>query len=488
MSHAWRNFFLIVLLTIVSAVIALPTPQEYELDLLGRKYTFMFGSPQIDTTVLGQRINPQFALKQGLDIQGGMQVVLKADMSEIVPEDRDDALQSAQDVIARRVDFYGINEPLVQTSRQGEEYRLIVELPGVDEPDQALQLIGRTAELEFKLESTPSAQASPSAALDATASAFLETQLFLDSFKETGLTGQQLQKAAVQFDPQTGEPVIGLAFDQEGREKFAQITRDNVGKVLAIFIDGFPVAMPSINQPILDGQAVMTGGFTVEQAQQLAIQLNAGALPVPIEILEQRVVGASLGQDSINKTVKAGLVGLGLVMLFMILNYGYKGLIAVIGLICYGIYTVALYKLIGVTVTVPGIAGLLLSIGMAVDSNILIFERMKEELRVGRPFAVAMEKGFGRAWNSIKDANTVTILISLLLINPLNFSFLNTSGLVRGFGVTLLLGIVVSLFTGLVVTRTLMRLFLSAPAESVKPGLSGISLLGRKNGERGQDV
>lgn len=473
MSHVWRTFVFIILLTLLAGVIALPPARVMKYTAFGREWSVNFGAPKIDFTLAGRHINPQFTLKKGLDIQGGMQVVLQADMKDIPAVDRETALESARSVIARRVDLYGISEPIIQSSRQGEEYRLIVELPGVEDPGQALQLIGRTAQLDFRLEGTPAANLSP----EATASAVLSESQFLDSFQTTGLSGQQLQRASVQFDPQTNEPVIGMQFNAEGRELFADITNQNVGKVLAIFIDGFPVALPQINTPILDGQAVMTGGFTVDTAQQLAIQLNAGALPVPITILQQRVIGATLGQDSITKTMQAGLIGLALVMVFMVLNYGFKGAIAVAALAFYGIYTVAIYKIIGVTLTVPGIAGLLLSIGMAVDSNILIFERMKDELRIGRPFNIAMEKGFGRAWNSIKDANTVTILISLLLINPLNLSFLNTSGLVRGFGVTLLLGIIISLFTGLVVSRTFMRLFL---AETKTVG-KGLHLKGLKN-------
>jgi preprotein translocase subunit SecD len=188
--------------------------------------------------------------------------------------------------------------------------------------------------------------------------------------------------------------------------------------------------------------------------------LSAGALPIPISILEQKTIGASLGRQAVVQSVIAGLIGLGLVMVFMMLIYGWKGVIACVALVFYAIFTVAIYKLLGVTLTLPGIAGLILSIGMAVDANILIFERMKEEQRLAKPFSVAMELGFGKAWESIKDANVVTILTALVLINPLNLSFLNTSGSVRGFGVTLLIGVVLGLFTGIFVTRTLMRLFL----------------------------
>ncbi|MCB1587251.1 MAG: SecD/SecF family protein translocase subunit, partial [Xanthomonadales bacterium] len=197
------------------------------------------------------------------------------------------------------------------------------------------------------------------------------------------------------------------------------------------------------------------------EAEQLSVQLNAGALPVPISVLELRTLGASLGEESVKNSIQAGVVGIGLVMLFMILYYGAQGVVASVALAIYAVVTLALYKIIGVTLTLPGIAGLLLSIGMAVDANILIFERMKEELRKAKPFTVAMETGFGKAWDSIKDANIITIFTALVLINPMDFAFLNRSGLVRGFGITLLIGVLLGLFTGVIVTRTLMRLFIT---------------------------
>jgi len=255
-----------------------------------------------------------------------------------------------------------------------------------------------------------------------------------------------------------------MEFNAEGTQKFAEVTKANTGRVLAIFLDGFPVSLPRIGDPILDGRAVISGQFTLEEAKELNIQLNAGALPVPIQVIEQHNIGASLGQEAVDKSIRAGVIGIICVIAFMILYYGWKGVLASISLIVYAVFTIAIYKLFNITLTLPGIAGLLLTIGMAVDSNILIFERMKEELRVGQPFDRAMELGFGRAWDSIKDANVTTIFTALVLINPLDLSFLNTSGLVRGFGITLLIGVLTSLFTGLVVTRTLMRLFLSDPS------------------------
>jgi len=432
-----RVFLFIVLLTLVSLYIALPTEMV----------------PPLNVTIFGKQIQKTFELKKGLDIQGGMEVVLKADMTEIADEDKDTAIESSREVILRRVDLFGISEPTVTTSKTASEYRLLVDLPGVNDPNQALQLVGTTAQLDFRLQNPDLATA------ESTVSAIA----FFNQFEMTGLTGKQLKRAAVQFDPQTNEPVIALEFDEEGRDLFATITKENAGKSLGIFLDNFLLMAPVINDPILNGGAVVTGGFDIEEAKQTAIQLNAGALPVPIEIIEQRQLGASLGQEAVEKSVRAGLIGIGLVMAFMIMLYGWNGLIADLALFIYGILTVAIYKIMGVTLTLPGIAGMLLTIGMAVDANILIFERMKEELRLGRVWKRAMELGFGRAWDSIKDANIATIMTALVLINPLNFGFLNTSGMVRGFGITLLIGVLISLFTGVVVTRTFMRLFLRDP-------------------------
>ncbi len=434
-----KPLFLIFFLTIIAGFIALP-------DKIGS-----FNKPVLDFYFLGNHVYKNYQLRKGLDIQGGMQVTLEAEMDNIAAEDKMTALESAREVIAKRVDLYGISEASIQTSQKEDKYRLIIELPGVSNPKEALELVGSTAQLEFKLQK----QLTEEQAAQATVSA----AVWLDSFTDTGLTGKQLKRSLAQLNPQTASPEISLEMNAEGRDLFADVTKKNVNEVLAIFIDGVPIMTPVISTPILDGRAVISGSFTIDEAKKIAIQLNAGALPVNIKILEQKTIGASLGDESIQKSVVAGLAGLGLVLLFMILYYGWLGVIASVSLIIYAILTIAIYKVWGVVLTLPGIAGLILTIGMAVDSNILIFERMKEELRVGHPYARAMELGFGRAWDSIKDANTASIFTALVLINPLNFSFLNTSGLVKGFGLTFLLGTLLSLFTGMVVSRLLLRVF-----------------------------
>lgn len=375
------------------------------------------------------------SLRFGLDLQGGLQVVLEADMTGVAEEERGRALESARVVIERRVDFLGVAEPVIQTSRLGDSYRVIVELPGVTDPEQALLLIGQTAQLEFRELGEG------------------------EDFVGTGLSGRDLSRADVDFDPNTGSPLITLTFTDEGAQKFEELTARNVGKPLAIYLDEVPLTIPTVREKITGGNAMITGEFTLSEAKRIAAQLNAGALPTPIKVLERRQVGATLGAETVRRSIIAGLIGLGLVAFFMVGNYGWLGITAVGALVIYGIITLATYKLLPVTLTLSGIAGFLLSVGMAVDANILIFERIKEERRWGKDLKEAMELGFGRAWDSIRDANLATLATVFILFNPFNWSFLVTSGVVRGFALTLGLGVLISLFTGVVVTRTLIRVF-----------------------------
>jgi len=280
-----------------------------------------------------------------------------------------------------------------------------------------------------------------------------------ENTKSTGFTGNDFKKARADFDQQTGKPIISFETKPESSQKFAEITTRLVGKPLAIFLDGLPISAPTVQTPITGGEGQITGSFTSDQTRELAGLLNSGALPIPVKLIEQRTVQASLGETAVNASVVAGLVGLSMVVLFMVIYYRWLGFLAVVGLLIYGLITLSIYKLMPVVLTLPGIAGFILSVGMAVDSNILIFERMKEELRVGKRWSDSMESAFGRAWDAIRDANTATLLTVFILLNPLNLSFLHTSGPVRGFAVTLGLGILISLFTGIFVTRTLMRVF-----------------------------
>lgn len=424
-----KKLLLIFLLTLVAGYISLPK----EFSVFGRK----FQRRDFDISLGRLQIKKNFNLRLGLDLAGGSHFVFEVDTSGLPEEKKEAAITSLKEIIERRVNLFGVAEPNVQTSSFEGKDRIIVELPGVGETQKAVELIGKTAQLVF---SEPTQE---------------------ELFAPTDLTGADLESADVGFDQTTGRPVVSLSFTQEGGQKFAEITRRNIGKPLAIVLDEEVISAPLVQEEITGGSAQISGEFSLEEAKNLSIQLNAGALPVPIELVEQRTVGATLGAESVEKSVKAGLVGLSMVLIFMFLAYGKLGLIADLGLLVFGILTLALYKLIPVVLTLPGIAGFLLSVGMAVDSNILIFERFKEE-RGKRPYRDALEVSFGRAWDSIRDANIATLVIAFILANPFDFSFLHTSGPVRGFAITLSLGIGISLFTGIVVSRNLLRVFIKS--------------------------
>lgn len=435
--------WLIFILTVICIIIDLPRI-PIKIHFWKINLDTEIKGPDLNLTLFGKELKREFNIKQGLDLQGGTQLVLEADMSAIAEANRKEALESVKAVIQRRVDLFGVGEPNIQTSEVGDSYRIIVELPGITNVEEAINLIGQTAQLEFReVDESVTDAVTP-----------------YDSTKPTGITGADLKKAVVEFDPNKSTPYIAIEFTEEGGKKFAEVTSRLIGKPLPIFLDREIISYPSVNEAIEGGRAQITGDFSLEAAKQLAIQLNAGALPVPIKgIIEQRNIGATLGEESIKKSVIAGTIGLMTVMLFMVLYYGKWGLIADTALIIYGLLTLAIYKIIPVTLTMSGIAGFIISMGMAVDSNILIFERIKEETRLGKPLAVAMELGFGRAWDAIRDANVATLITGSILFNPFNFTFLNTSGPIRGFALTLMIGILISLFTGITVTRLLLKTF-----------------------------
>lgn len=441
--------WLVVVLTIGAIYIDLPAKIHIKFDWSFNQKNLSW--LKMDTEIQRSPIDWQFGknrfyrdleIKKGIDLAGGAHLVFQAEMKDVPQDRRNEAIEAARNNIEKRINLFGISEPLIQTSKIGENYRLIVEMPGAKDINQAIDLIGQTAQLDFRELPKEATQASN-----------------ITDFKPTGLTGKDLSKSEVKFDPNTSQPTVGLKFSSEGSQKFAEITGRNVGKPVAIFLDEIPVTAPNVNEQINGGEAVISGNFTLDEAKKLVIQLNAGALPVPIKMIEQRNVGATLGAESVQKSTRAGLIGLLMVIIFMAAYYGRLGLLADAALIVYGLLTLALYKLIPVTLTLPGIAGFILSIGMAVDANILIFERMKEEMRAGKTRIAAMELGFGRAWDSIRDANTCTLITCFILFNPFNWPFLNSSGMVRGFALTLFLGVLLSLFTGIIVTRTLIRTF-----------------------------
>jgi len=422
-----RGIFGIVLTILLALIVVMPA----EVTLVNKKLY----RPVIDFNLFGKRVYRDLNIKLGLDLQGGTHLVYSADMTNVAEANRSAAAEAARNNIEKRVNLLGVSESIIETSKVGSDYRLIVELPGVKDVNQAIGLIGQTAQLDFR----ETKEATPSSEKD---------------FVSTGLTGKDLKLAQVQFQSSAqglSQPVVSLQFSLEGTKKFAEVTTRNIGRQVAIFLDEQVVTAPVVQTTISDGQAVITGNFTVDTAKALTIQLNAGALPVPIKLIEQRNIGATLGQDSIKKSFTAGLIGLATVALFMIANYGLKGLLADIALTVYVLVFMAIIKLVPITLTLAGIAGFILSIGMAVDANILIFERMKEELRKKRPLAVAMELGFSRAWNSIRDSNMSSLITASIL-------FWFGSGAVRGFALTLAVGIGVSLFSAIFVTKTLLRL------------------------------
>lgn len=382
--------------------------------------------------------------KLGLDLQGGAHLLYQADLSNVDQKDKDSAMAGLRDVIERRINYFGVREPQVQV--EGE--RLVVELAGVMDVSQAIAMIGQTPLLQFK-EPKENYEAIIQANQEVAQNA---TGTFEDPFQETALTGQYLTKAEVGFDQTSYKPLVSLQFNDEGAKLFEEITARNIGKPLAIYVDQQLISAPVVEDKIAGGKAQISGTFTVDEAKELARNLNAGALPVPIKLISQQTVGPTLGQVSLERSLKAGLFGFLAVILFMIVFYRIPGLLASIALAIYIALVLAAFKLVGVTLTLAGIAGFILSIGMAVDANILIFARMREELKEGKDYSLALEESFRRAWPSIRDSNSNTLLVSAIF-----FAF--GTSFVKGFAFTLILGVLLSMFSAIFITSNLLRLF-----------------------------
>lgn len=441
---------------------------------------------KINLQFLKLPVNQEFPIKLGLDLQGGSHLVYKAKLDALASGDRGEALSSVRSVLERRVNSFGLSEPQVFT--QGLD-KIVVDLPGIKDVKHAVDALGATPILEFKTVNPNPAAVVP----DANGRVTLDSST---AWVNTPLSGQHLKRATA--DIQTGSSgfggggvVVRLDFNDEGAKLFAELTAANVGKPVAIFLDGQLLSAPEVRDPITDGTAIISGNFTADTGKELASRLNAGALPVPIELVSQQSIGATLGADSIRSSVVAGFLGLILVVLFMLLYYRFPGLLAVLALGIYILLSVAVFKiglsplaviivggglvlgitasvwfgilaaaiyilllllggLSAVTLTLAGIAGFVLSIGMAVDANILIFERLKEELRSGKAFEKAVEDGFARAWSSIRDSNVSSLLTTAIL-----YAFGTPS--IKGFAVTLSIGIVISMFTAIGITRTLLQ-------------------------------
>lgn len=440
---------------------------------------------KIDLRKLKINFNQELKPHLGLDLVGGSYLEYQGNLQDIPESKRTEAMASVRSAIERRVFLFGVQEPVVETA--GND-RVVIQLPGITDINEAIKVIGQTPFLEFKEQS---GDGTINVTPDKNGVVAVDPN---SAWKSTGLTGKDLSSATVEFDQRTGRPQISLQFNSEGTKLFGEITSRNLGKPVAIFLDGFPLSTPTVQTAITDGKAVITGQFTVDEAKELATRLNSGALPVPIKLISQQNVGASLGQDSIQKSIMAGLIGLIFIAIFMIIYYRFPGFLAVIALIIYALLSIAIFKigisaaavilvglffllaitsswwfgvlavltygilmLIGglqpVTLTLAGIAGFILSIGMAVDANILIFERTKEELRLGKPVQQAIEDGFQRAWLSIRDSNASSLITTWIL-------YIFGTPAIKSFAITLAIGIIISLFTAITVTRTFLRMFL----------------------------
>ena len=456
-----KNSYLILLgilvLTLLGGFLIQPNYYNSAVDYLNKNLAFNI--PHL----------PSKSFKLGLDLQGGTHLVYEADLSSIQKTDYSSAMSGLRDIIERRVNMFGVSEPVVQTEEQAGHNRLIIELAGIKDPAEAIKMIGQTPFLEFKeqrsADEIKKITDKQNEIKGKTQEEILKVPDFQvayeDPFKSTDLTGKYLSKAALAFDPNTSAPEISLQFNDEGSKLFEDITGRNIGKPLAIYIDNVLLSAPVVQTKISGGKAQITGKFTVKEAQDLVKNLNAGALPVPIKMVSQESVGPTLGAASLKQSLFAGMLGFIAVVIFMIIFYRLLGVLASIALCAYVILALALFKLMGITLTLAGIGGFILSIGMAVDANILIFARMREELKSGKGMSASIEEGFRRAWPSIRDSNINSLIVCAIL-----FTF--ATSFIKGFALTLSLGIVVSLFSAIFITRVLLIAILGQRLEKLK--------------------
>ncbi len=411
---------------------------------------FYIVSPEIESRKVGNTEEHK-TIALGLDLIGGSQLTYEADVSELPEIEVNGAMQSLKETLENRLNPFGTSEVSIAIERASifsenneERRRLIIQIPGISDIEEAKRLIGIIPLLEFKI-NTP------------------------EGYKHTGLTGRHLKDANLSRD-QTGQPSVVIRFNPEGTELFADLTREHIGEQMGIFIDGVSISEPFLRASITDGVSEISGNFTLEEASELTRNLKFGALPVPISLVSSNTVSASLGEAVLSAGVKAAIIGLILVMIFLIIFYRFSGVVAALALISYSVLTLSIFKSFGFVFTAAGIAGFIISIGMAVDANVLIFERIKEELRSGRRMKEAVEVGFKRAWLAIRDGNMSSILTAIIL-------FYMTSSLVQGFSLTFGFGVLVSMFTAIVLTRT----FLLAMAWDSNSDKSKRILFGIKN-------
>ena len=442
------KLILITVFVTICALLALPKiPVEYSHPWINISttlggYTFRIGENVFDFK----------DFKKGLDIEGGMKIVINLDMSEIPENERDNSANTVKEIIDRRVNLFGVSETGSYISKSNENYRLNIELPGQKDLEGAISAIGSTAQLRFRVlkegQNWPPTSFSNETSLD-------------DFFIDSGVGGTDLIGSEVIFDPTTNQPAIQLRFSQDGRQKFSELVKKNVSKPIGIFLDNQLIQAPVVSQDLASGvvnDPTITG-VNLEEAKQISNLLKAGALPVPIQIIEQNIIGATLGKDILQKSLIAGGIALGIIFIYFIFSYGRLGLIGIVCLLSYISIVLAVFKLSnilttsGVVLTIPGIAGFLFSVGVACDASILIFERIKEEIRWGKNVHLAINSGYQRAWSSIKDSNYTTFLASLIL-------FIFGTGFVKGFALTLMIGIVVSLLTNVYFSRIMTSVFI----------------------------
>jgi protein-export membrane protein SecD len=399
----------------------------------------------------------QFKFKYGLDLNGGTHLVYRANVEGIKTEDVNDAMDVLRQTIEKRVNVFGVSEPLVQVETGSsfgdskDKHRLIVELPGITDTEEAIAMIGQTPLLEFRLLKKDSNTEDLQAKLLLASSSPEEiSKIILSAYDNPVLTGGNLKRSTLVFDSTSRKPLVSLEFNDEGSKTFAQVTKDNVGKELAIFLDGELISNPVIQQEIVGGTAQINGDFTAEEARDLVNNLNFGALPLPIELINTQTIGATLGQQTLWLGAKALLISIICISIFMIAFYRLPGLVAAVSLVMYTAIMLSLFKFIPVVLTSAGIAGFILSLGMAVDANVLIFERIKEELDNKKQLVSAIKDGFDRAWSSIRDGNITSIIAAVIL-----YWFSDVS-LVKGFALVFGLGVIMSMVSAIFVSKTLL--------------------------------
>ncbi len=423
---------------------------------VGTAFFVYKSEPRLNTNFKNEKAFLQkYPFRLGLDLSGGSHLIYKADVSAIPAGQVKDSMDALRDVIERRINIFGVSEPVVQVEEgsfiSGNEKKLIVDLPGVTDVEKATAMIGQTPLLEFKTENPNPVTTPQTVTVGKDGKLDLGAIQVGQKYVPTELTGRYLSKAVLEFDANTREPKVQLQFDATGTKLFDEITKANIGKTVAIYLDGAPISTPVVREEIPDGQAVISGSFTPEEAKQLVGRLNSGALPVPITLISKQTIGAILGDNALHAGVKAAIIGFMLVVLFLILWYRLPGLIASFALCIFVAIMLALFKLIPVTLTAAGMAGFIISIGIAVDANVLIFERVKEELRAGHSIHDAVASGFARAWSSIRDSNISNFITALIL-------FWFGTSLIKGFALTLGMGVLVSLFSAITVTRIFLSL------------------------------